>query len=291
MSNAKEGYIKVVGGNVWYKIAGVDKDKPALIILHGGPAGSHLYLKPLEALAATRPVVFYDQLGCGLSDKPNNKSLWTIERFAEELFQIRAKLNLKNVHILGHSWGTMLAIDHMLKFSKGIISFILSGPCLSAKMWGLDQRKYLLELPSKIKEIVLRAEKSADFSSKEYQDAMMYYYKLHVCRLDPWPECLTQAFNEMNYEIYKYMWGPSEFTITGTLKNYERINDLYKIKIPVLFTCGEFDEATPETTDFYHKKIPQSEIVIFKGASHNHHLEKTEEYLKAADSFLKEAEK
>jgi len=288
----REGYIKVTGGNVWCKIIGANKDKTPVIILHGGPAASHYYLEPLEAFSSSRPVIFYDQLGCGLSDKTTNKSLWTIEHFIEELSEIRAELNLKNMHILGHSWGTMLAIDYMLKFSsKGIVSFVLSAPCLCAKMWSLDQRKYLLELPSKMQEIIFRTEKNGDFSSKEYQDIMTYYYKLHLCRLDPWPECLDKALSEMNYEIYKYMWGPSEFTITGTLKNYDRINDLYKIKIPVLFTCGEFDEATPQAADYYHKKIPQSELFVFKDASHNHHLEKTEEYLKLVDNFLTTAEK
>ncbi|MFA5008260.1 MAG: proline iminopeptidase-family hydrolase [Candidatus Omnitrophota bacterium] len=288
----REGHIKVTGGNVWYKIVGADKDKTPVITLHGGPAASHFYLSPLEALANERPVIFYDQLGCGLSDKTNNKSIWTIEHFVEELSQIREALNLKKVHILGHSWGTMLAIDYILKLApKGIISLIFSGPCLSATMWGLDQRKYLLELPLKIREIILKAERAENFDSKEYQDAMLDYYKLHVCRLPSWPDCLKRALSEMNYEIYKYMWGPSEFTITGTLKKYDRINELYKIKIPTLFTCGEFDETTPQTTDFYHKKIPQSEIFVFKNASHNHHLEKTKEYLMVISDFLKRVEK
>ncbi|MDD4182842.1 MAG: proline iminopeptidase-family hydrolase [Candidatus Omnitrophica bacterium] len=286
--NIREGYIKVTGGKVWYKISGADKNKAPLIVLHGGPAASHYYLEPLEALSGTRPIVFYDQLGCGSSDRPTDKSLWTIEHFIEELSQIRTALGLKKVHILGHSWGTMLAIDYMLRLSpKGIVSLILSAPCLSAKMWSLDQQKYLLELPRQMQEIIFKTEKTGNFSSKEYQDAMLYYYKLHLCRLDPWPDCLNKAFNEINYEIYKYMWGPSEFTITGTLKSYDRANDLYKIKIPVLFTCGEFDEATPQAADYYHKKIPQSELFVFKGASHNHHLEKTNEYRKVVDDFLK----
>lgn len=288
----REGYVKVPGGNIWYRIAGANKNKIPLIVIHGGPAGSRYYLQPLEVLANTRPIIFYDQLGCGLSDKSTDKSYWTIEHFIEELSLIREALNLKSAHILGHSWGAMLALDYALKLNpRGVKSFIFSGACFSVKMWGLDQRKYLLELPSKIQEAILTAEKNGDFSSREYRDAMEYYYKLHICRLDPWPECLNESMSEMNYEIYKYMWGPSEFTITGTLKNYDRVNDLYKIKIPVLFTCGEFDEAAPQTTDRYHKKIPQSELIVFKGASHNHHLEKTEEYLTVISDFLKRVEK
>lgn len=289
--NVCEGNISVNGGKVWYRIVGADKKKIPVIVLHGGPAATHYYLEPLEALADERPVIFYDQLGCGLSDKTNDKSFWTIEHFIKELAEVRAALNLKNVHILGHSWGTMVAIDYILKLNpKGISSLVLSGPCLCATMWGLDQKKYLLELPSQTREVILKTEKAGNFDSKEYQDVMMNYYKIHLCRLNPWPDCLKKAFNEMNYEIYKYMWGSSEFTITGTLKNYDRINELYKIKVPVLFTCGEFDEATPQTADYYHKKIPQSELFVFKGASHNHHLEKTKDYLNIVGDFLKRSD-
>jgi proline iminopeptidase len=287
----REGYIEIGGRKAWYKITGADKQKPPVIILHGGPAASHYYLEPLEALSGERPVIFYDQLGCGLSDRLDDNSLWTIEHFIKEITEIRTALDLKKTHILGHSWGTMLAIDYMLHAApKGVLSLVLSGPCLSAKMWGLDQRKYLLELPVSVREVILKAEKTGDFSSKEYQDATMEYYKRHVCRLDPWPDCLNKAFGGMNYEIYKHMWGPSEFTITGTLKDYDRVNELPKIKTPALFTCGEFDEAAVETTDYYHKKIPQSEIFIFKTASHNHHLEKTDEYLQVVGNFLKNSE-
>jgi len=289
--HTREGYIKVAGGQVWYKISGADKKKLPVIILHGGPAATHYYLEPLEALSSERPVIFYDQLGCGLSDKTNVKSLWTIEHFVEELGQVRAALNLKNVHMLGHSWGAMLAMDYIIKHNpKGIASLVFSGPCLSATMWGLDQRKYLSELPLKAREIISKTEKEGNFDSKEYQDVMASYYQSHVCRLSPWPDCLKKAFSSMNYEIYKYMWGPSEFTITGTLRNYDRANELYKIKVPTIFTCGEFDEATPQTVDYYHKKVPQSEVFVFKDASHNHHLEKTKDYLKIIGDFLKRAD-
>ncbi|MCK9572779.1 MAG: proline iminopeptidase-family hydrolase [Candidatus Omnitrophica bacterium] len=289
--NVQEGYIKVTGGNIWYKICGSDKNKIPVIILHGGPAATHYYLEPLEALSSERPVIFYDQLGCGLSDKANVKSLWTIEHFVEELGQVRAALNLKNVHILGHSWGAMLATDYIIKYMpKGIASLVFSGACLSATMWGLDQRNYLSEFPLKAREIISKTEEKGNFDSKEYQDVMINYYQSHVCRLSPWPDCLKRAFSEMNYEIYKYMWGPSEFTITGILKKYDRINDLNRIKIPTLFTCGQFDEASPQTTDYYHKKIPQSEIFVFKDASHNHHLEKTNDYLEVVGSFIKNAD-
>src|SRR5262249_10200477 len=111
----REGKVAVEGGNVWYRIVGADKPGVPLLILHGGPGIPHDYLEPLDALANERPVVFYDQLGCGNSDRPKDKSLWTIEQFVDELAKVRAALKLDRVHILGHSWGTILAVEYMLK--------------------------------------------------------------------------------------------------------------------------------------------------------------------------------
>lgn len=286
-----EGYIPVTGGKIWYKIVGADKKTPPLLALHGGPGASHDYLEPLEALSDERPVIFYDQLGCGNSDKPSDISLWTIERFVNELEQVRTYLGLDKMHLLGQSWGTMLAVDFMLtKKPKGVMSLILSGPCLSSSRFASDQKVYLLELSDTLQKIISESEVSGCFDSKEYQDAMMAYYKTHVCRLDPWPDCLNRTFEKLGHEVYEQMWGPSEFTITGTLKGYERVNLLKEISVPTLFTCGRYDEATPSTTAYYHSMLPGSEIVIFEGASHEHHLEKIGEYLEVVRSFINKAE-
>ncbi len=284
---ASEGYVSVTGGKIWYRIVGADKRGIPVLILHGGPGAPHDYLEPLEALGDERPVIFYDQLGCGNSDKPDSNSLWTTEHFLDELVLLRQTLKLDKLHILGQSWGTMLAVEYMLnKRPEGMVSLILSGPCLSASRWYKDQRQYLSELPEEIQDTIRKSELSGDFNSKEYQDAMMCFYKLHVCRMEPWPECLNRSFNKLARNVYEYMWGPSEFTITGTLKNFECADKLSGITVPVLFTCGQYDEASPSSTQHYHSKLPGSEIVIFEGASHEHHLEKTEYYLETVRNFL-----
>ncbi len=282
----REDLLPTSRGNIWHKIIGVNRRKTPVIVLHGGPAASHYYLEPLEALAEDRPVIFYDQLGCGKSDRTNDRAIWTIDYYVQELSQIKKILDLEKMHIIGHSWGTMIAVDYALSGQSGISSLVLSSPCLSSKMWKIDQRKYILDLPEESRKIIEKTERIGNFDSKEYQDVIMEYYKFHLCRLDVWPECLNKSFNEMNYGIYKYMWGASEFTVTGTLKNYDRTNDLGKIKAPVLFTCGEYDESSPQTCECYRKKIPGSELIIFKDASHNHHLEKTQDYIKAVNDFL-----
>ncbi|OGV72527.1 MAG: hypothetical protein A3K19_32840 [Lentisphaerae bacterium RIFOXYB12_FULL_65_16] len=287
----KEGFISVPGGKVWYRIVGADKKGTPLLTLHGGPGAPHDYLEPLEALADERPVVFYDQLGCGKSERPSDKSLWTAERFVEELVQVRSALGLERVHITGQSWGTMLAVDYMLtRKPTGVESLILSGPALSAPRFIADQQAYLEKMPETVRQTIRDCEARKDFASPQYQEAMMAYYRRHVCRLEPWPDCINRAFAGLGLEVYGHMWGPSEFTCTGTLANYDRTDRLKEIRIPVLFTCGEFDEATPATSAFYKSCLPGSELLVLKDASHMHPIEKPAEYLAAVRDFLRRAE-
>lgn len=286
---SREGFIPVIGGNVWFRIFGADKPGIPLLVLHGGPGIPHDYLLPVSALADERPVIFYDQLGCGNSDKTEDYSLLTVERFIKELTTVRESLGLDSVHILGQSWGSMLAVEYMLaKNPDGIRSLILSGPCLSASRWKEDQRKYVSELPEKTRETILRHEAAGTFAEQEYQDAMMEYYNLHICRMDPWPDCLMRSMERFALPVYQYMWGPSEFTITGTLKGFECADQLHKITVPVLFTCGRYDEATPDTTAYYQKMLPGSQLRVFENASHSHHLEQEQEYLATVRKFLVE---
>ncbi|MCK9399465.1 MAG: proline iminopeptidase-family hydrolase [Bacteroidales bacterium] len=287
----KEGMINVTGGQVWYRIVGADKTGIPLLTLHGGPGAPHDYLETLEALADERPVIFYDQLGCGNSDKPSDSTLWNVARFVEELEQVRTALNLEKVHIMGQSWGTMLAVEYVLrKKPEGIVSLILSGPFLNAPKWIADQQIWISQLPQNIQDTIRKYEENGNFASPSYQDAMMYYYRQHVCRLDPWPDCLNRAMEKFGKDVYEYMWGPSEFTAMGTLKNADLSEQLSLITVPTLFTCGEFDEATPATTMFYQSKLPGSEIYIFQNASHEHHLEKPDEYNLVVKNFLKKVE-
>ena len=104
-------------------------------MLHGGPGAPSYYLNPLEKVAEDRPVIFYDQLGAGRSDRPTDSTLSRVDRFVNELAQVRKALNLHEVHILGHSWGTMLAVDYMLTNPEGVQSLILASPALSVKRW------------------------------------------------------------------------------------------------------------------------------------------------------------
>jgi proline iminopeptidase len=286
----RDGYIEFMGGKTWYKIVGSGHGIP-LIVIHGGPAATHFYLEPLEALGDERPVIFYDQRGCGYSD-PLDPSLWTVEFFTMELNQVIKQLGLKKYHIFGQSWGSQITTDFILTYKpKGLVSVIFSGPCLSIPRWANDQRMWLSQMPEDIKEIIYACEATGDYDSPEYQDAMMKYYKVHLCRVDLWPDVLWKTFECLNEDIYGYMWGPSEFTINGTLQNYDRTPDLHKIKVPTLFTCGEFDEAAPDTVEYYHRLVPGSEFVVFKNCSHETFLERPKQYNKEINKFLRKVEK
>jgi len=286
-----EGFVQVPGGRVWYRLAGRDAPGIPLLALHGGPGAPHDYLEPIEALARDRPVIFYDQLGCGHSDKPEDSTLWTVERFVEELARVRAHLGLERVHLLGQSWGCMLAVDYVLRRSPaGVASLVLSGPCLSVPRFVSDQRRYVAEMPEPVRRTILECEARGDFGSEAYRDAVMAYYRRHVCRLDPWPDCLRRTFDALAEPVYRHLWGPSEFTVSGTLGSYDRTEDLRHLACPALFTCGRYDEATPETTEAYRRKLPGSELAVIEDASHAHHLERTETYLRVVGDFLRRAE-
>jgi proline iminopeptidase len=290
-SGEKEGYIQGAGGVVWYKVTGGDRAGVPLLTLHGGPGAPHDYLEPLEALSDERPVIFYDQLGCGASGRPDDTSFFTVEYFTEELHRVREALGLARVHILGHSWGAMLAVDYMLtRKPEGVASLVLSGPCLSTGRFIADQRRYLLDLPEDIRKVIEESEASGGFDSPLYQDAMTAYYRRHVCRLDPWPGSMERTMEKFGRAVYEYMWGPSEFTMTGTLKDYDRTEDLKDIKTPVLFTSARYDEATPATVKYFETMLPGSETVIFEDASHMHHMEKPDLYMKAVREFLRRHE-
>ena len=281
----REGHIPVPGGRVWYKIVGSGDTIP-LLVLHGGPGFPHNYLKPLESLSDERPVVFYDQLGCGNSDRPEDPNLWHTERFVEELAKVRQSLNLEQAHILGHSWGSMLATDYALTKPEGIMSLILASPCLSIPRWLEDVGTYRKQLPADVQEVLDRNELAGTTESEEYEEAVMEFYRIHLCRMDPWPEVLEQTMVGAGLQVYHTMWGPSEFFMTGNLADYDRTSRVGELVVPTLFTCGRYDEASPDATAWYQSLIPQAEIAIFENSSHTPHLEERELYLQVVREFL-----
>ena len=284
------GRVAVRGGEVAYR---VDEGGPGtpLLVLHGGPGWPSMPLAPAVAqVLADRPVVSYDQLGSGRSDRPSDPSLWTVERFVEELAQVRAALGLDEVHLLGHSWGSMLAVSALLTRPSGVRSVVLSSPCLDARAWQADQRAWLREMPAEDQQVIEQCEAAGTTSSPRYTAAMTRFYERHVCRLDPWPPEVEQMFAQVNDEVYGHMWGASEFTVTGTLREFDVTADLPSLDLPVLFTCGELDEARPGTVRRHAALVPGARVVELAGASHLPLLECPEPYWGAVGAFLREVE-
>ncbi len=286
-----EAFISFHGYRTWYRIVGdkEDKEKLPLLCLHGGPGMSHDYLEPLEAIAETgRRVIFYDQLGCGNSDHPHNPALWKIELFVEEVGAIRKSLGLEDIHLLGQSWGGFLAQEYMLTKPSGVKSLILADTAASTQRW-IDEANLLrAKLPEALQQTLKKHEEAGTTSDPAYVSATEVYYHRHLCRLNPWPDCLNRTLENMGQdpEVYNTMWGPSEFHCTGRLQNWNIEDQLRKIHIPTLILSGEYDESTPAINEVLQRGIQNSEWVLFEESSHTPHLEVTEKYLQVLTNFL-----
>ena len=285
----EEGYIEVTGGRVWYQKFNKNTTGTPVIILHGGPGSSSYSLEGLQALQEDRPVILYDQLGCGRSDHPSDNSLWQIDRFVEELGQVREALNLDEVHILGHSWGTTLAAAYCLIKPSGVKSVIFSSPCLSAPRWEQDQLENLKTLPIEIQETIKRCEEDGTTDSEEFKAAIQEFNKRFVCRveLEPDSEWVKKGLGYRNPEIYNIMWGPSEFSVKGNLKSFDCTSRLHEISCPTLFTCGRYDEATPVSTEYFSSLVPNGKFHVFENSAHMAYFEEHDEFLRVTGNFLK----
>jgi proline-specific peptidase len=283
----REGYVDAPGGKVWYKVVGDGPGAP-LLVLHGGPGAGHDYLEPLEVLGDERPVVFYDQLGCGKSDIPDDESLWVIDRFVREVDAVRAALGLESVHLLGQSWGGFLAIEYMVTAApKGIVSLTLASTCASVSGFIAGCKGLVAQLPAEVQETLARCEAEGDTQSPAYEAASGAFYQAYLCRLDPWPEATLRSMtNVRSSPVYPTMWGPAEFECTGTLGSWERADHLGAISVATLITSGRYDEMVPALQEQMRDAIAGSKWVCFENSSHSAHAEEPEEYARVLREFL-----
>lgn len=286
----REGQVAVPGGRVWYEVVGAGPGLP-LVTLHGGPGMPHDYLEPLALLGANRPVVFYDQLGCGRSPTPDDDSLWRVERFVAELRALVAALGLDRFHLLGHSWGTMLGLEYALAHPASVASLVLASPAISIPRWLADLAAYRLDLPAPIRATLDRHEAAGTTGSPEYLAATARFYQHHVCRVFPWPPALRRAVAGAGEAVYRTMWGENEFLMTGTLRDYDRTGALARISVPTLYLCGRFDEATPDACAEYARRTPHAEVMVFERSAHMAMLEEEAAFRRVVDEYLVRAER
>jgi proline-specific peptidase len=281
----EEGRIPFRGHETWYRSVGEGTGVP-LLCLHGGPGSTHLGLTPLEQLGDERRVVLYDQLGSGNSSKPSDPSLWTVELFLAELANVRDALGLERVHLLGHSWGGMLAQEYALTQPRGLVGLVLSSSLSSAALWREESLRLRAALPTEIREPLNAHEAAGTTDDPEYERAILGFLHHHLCRLDPWPPLVEEVLRSTNLEVYNTMWGPSEAHPTGVLAGWDVTARLGEIHVPALVLCGRFDEATPLQAETIAQGLPDAELVIFEESAHMAPVEETERYLATVRAFL-----
>jgi proline iminopeptidase len=279
-----ESKLPVPGGKIWYKVSGSGTALP-VVLIHGGPGMSSFYFKPFEELGNDRQVIRYDQLGGGKSDKITDTTLFTIDHFVKELDLLRDHLGIEKWNVLGHSWGTVVALEYYRAYPDRVSSLVFGSLCFDVPGWSQSTRKLLKSLPDSLQDAVKIAESTGKYDDPAYQNAMNQFYSLFVFR-NPVQADLDSMFATYNFEIYSYMWGPSEFTINGTLKDYNPVSFLPQIKVPTMFTVGEFDEIDPTIVKELSDKVPGAKYVMFPNSGHMTPWDARDQNIKVVREFL-----
>src|SRR5919198_1769180 len=283
---AEEGYVDFRGHRTWYRVVGDRASGAApLLALHGGPGSTHNYFGPLERLADERPVVLYDQIGCGNSDRPTDIE-WSVDVFRDEVDAVREQLGLGRIHLLGTSWGGMLAQEHVLSGGQGIVSLVLSSTLANLALWNEEQLKLKAQLPHDVIEVLERHEAAGTYDDPEYEQAMDVYFHRHFYRgPQPRPELDAMAAGRAK-DVYRAMQGPNEWTTTGALKGWDSRDRLHEIRIPTLVVRGAYDMCTEPIARELVESIPDAREVVLANSSHTPVLEETDRYLEVVSDFL-----
>ncbi len=283
------GYVPAKGGRLWYRINGavhLDGPKAPLLALHGGPGGNHRSLTPLAALADERAVILYDQLDSGHSDRPGDPANWTTERFVSEIDSVRQALGLERVALLGHSMGGGWAARYAADRPEGLEALILSSPLISTPRWIADADAYRAQLPADVRRVLDKHEAAGSTDDPAYLAAAKVFYDKHLC-VAPCPiGDIRNDAPSFNARLYNAMWGPTEFTATGTLKDFDLTPRLGDIAAPTLFVSGEVDEATPATCRDFAAMVPNGRYELIEDAAHTTMVEQSEDYLATIRAFL-----
>ena len=280
------------GHKVWTKRIG-NNPKIKVLLLHGGPALTHEYMECFESFFPQAGIEFYhyDQLGSYYSDQPENDSLWTIERFVEELEQVRIKLGLnsENFFILGNSWGGILAMEYALKYQKNLKGMIISNMTADFDKYEAYNAKLRSEMRKSLIDSLEVFEKKNDFHNPKYQDLVFNeYYTRHILRLPAkeWPEPVLRSFKHVNAHVYEYMQGPSEFVPGGILKHWSVWNRLKELTLPTLMIGAKYDSMNPAEMEEMSKLVKNGKYLYCANGSHLAMWDEQEFYMKGVIDFL-----
>ena len=280
--------------NVWTKRIG-NNPKIKVLLLNGGPGATHEYFECFENFLPAEGIefIYYDQLGCGNADNPNDTSMWDLARYVEEVEQVRKALKLDNTnfYLLGHSWGGILAMEYAVKYQNNMKGLIISNMMASCPEYG----KYADEVLSKqmapevLKEI-RDIEARKDFSNPRYMELLIpNFYEKHILRFPAkdWPEPVNRSLGKTNQSLYVTMQGPSEFGISGKLEKWDRKADLKNVKTPTLVIGAKHDTMDPKHMEEISKILPNGSYLFCPKGSHMAFYDDQKTYFSGLISFLK----
>lgn len=279
---------------VWTKRFG-NNPKIKLLLLNGGPGGTHECFENFESFLPAEGIefIYYDQLGCGNSDNPNDTTFWQLPRFVEEVEQVRQalKLDSSNFYLLGHSWGGILAMEYSLKYQQHIKGLIISNMMSSCPDYGKYADSVLApQFDPKVLARIREIEAKKDFANPEYMELLMpNFYAKHICRLpvDQWPEPVTRTFSRMNNSLYVTMQGPSEFGIGGNLANWDRKAQLKNITVPTLVIGAKYDTMDPNHMQWMSTQVQNGSYLFCPNGGHMAMWDDQQTYMAGLIKFLK----
>jgi proline iminopeptidase/L-proline amide hydrolase len=276
-----EHRIAVEGGKVWVRVNGVigpktDNAATPVIMIHGGPGGTHLDFGNLLSLADQRPVILYDQLDSGMSDHPEDPANWNPARFVAELEAIRRELGVERWHVIGHSWGSALALEYAAAYPQHTASAVLSGTFISTSHWITGTNLLIRDLPDEVGATIRACEGPNPPAPAVCEPATAAFYAAHNGRPDrPAPSPAIQAYRAryggkgFNAKLYNAMWGPTEFRASGSLATYDATHLLHRVDGKrIMFVVGQYDEARLDTVQDFVALTPGAELAVVPGGSH-----------------------
>jgi proline-specific peptidase len=283
-ASVPEGTIAGPHGSIYYRIVG-DGDAVPLLVIHGGPGMPHDYLRDLDALADERPVIYYDQIGCGKSDRPDDSSLWTLATFADEIDTVREALGLDRVHLFGQSAGGWVAIEYALRAPAGLASLHLANTCASIPLFERGVTHLRSALPGGAGAVIETHESAGTTTHPEYLAAVGLFNRLHFTGADDVPARVHAAVRALNPAIYAAMIGTG-LTFTGNMAGWNVTDRLHQLDLPVLVTSGRFDEMTPDAVRPMVEAIPGAQWRLFERSAHLPMVTETDAFMRATREFL-----
>jgi proline iminopeptidase len=258
---------------VWTKRFGTNP-RIKILLLHGGPAMTHEYMECFETFFQREGFEFYeyDQLGSYYSDQPTDSSLWTTERFVEEVEQVRQAIGADstNFYVLGNSWGGILGMEYALKYQKNLKGLLIANMVASAPEYGKYAEDVLgKQMKPEVLAEIKSLEAKKDFTNPRYMELLLpNYYNEHICRLAEWPDALNRSFKHGNMTVYTMMQGPSEFGISGRLAKWDVKARLKELAVPTLMIGATHDTMDPKAMEEQSKLVQKGRYLHCPNGSH-----------------------